>query len=120
MAQISYFYCLFQNIYQAEIIKLIWLLLILYSTYQIYLLQVNYKLRDFPKPDLRPNIGPFPLKNEQTLPIIVYIIPNLFVLLSGENFIKMGTKLSKLQMLEILHKNVNENVFSFIFLYKFS
>ena len=46
-----------------------WLLLILYSTYQIYLLQVNHKLRDFPRPDFGPNIGPFPIKkNEQLFP----------------------------------------------------
>ena len=33
-----------------------------------------------------------------------------FVLHFGENFMKIGTKIAKLQMHENLHKNVNENM----------
>ena len=44
-----------------------------------------------------------------------YINPNFLVLHFGENFIKIRTKLPKLQMHENLHKNVNENTFSFTF-----
>ena len=53
---------------------------------------------------------------EQKLPKIVKIIPNFLVLYFGENFIKIRTKIPKLQM----HENVNENMFSFLFLCKFS
>ena len=57
---------------------------------------------------------------------MVYIIPNFLVLHYGENFMKIRTKIAKLQMHENLHKNVNENmfsnesIFSFTFLSKFS
>ena len=51
---------------------------------------------------------------------MVYIIPNFSVLHFGEKFMKMGTKIGKLQIHENLHKNVNENMFSFIFVCKFS
>ena len=54
-------------------------------------------------------------KNEQKLPKRVYIIPNFLVLHFGENFMKIRTKIAKLQMHENLHKNVNENMFSFTF-----
>ena len=40
--------------------------------------------RDFPRPDLGPNIGPFPIQNEQKLSKMVYIIPNFLVLHLGE------------------------------------
>ena len=60
------------------------------------------------------------LKNEPKLPKMVYIIPNLLILHFGENFKQIRTKIAKLQMHENLHKNVNENMFSFTFLYKFS
>ena len=33
---------------------------------------------------------------------------------------KIGAKMAKLQMHENMHKNVNENMFSFTFLHKFS
>ena len=46
---------------------------------------------------------------------MVYIIPNFLVLHFGENFMKIRTKIAKLQMHENLHKNVNENMFSFTF-----
>ena len=64
---------------------------------------------DFPRPDFQ-NIGPgpFPIKNEQKLSQMVYIIPNWLVLHFGENFMKIWTKTAKLQM----HENVNENMFS--------
>ena len=52
-------------------------------------------------PDLGSNIGPFPIKNEQKLSKIVYIIPNFLVL---QNFMKIRTKIPKLQMHENLHK----------------
>ena len=58
-------------------------------------------VRDFPCPDLEPNISP----NEQKLPIMTYIIPNFLVLHFGENFMKIRTKKTKLQMHENLHKN---------------
>ena len=76
--------------------------------------------RDFPRPNLGPNIGPFPIQNGQKLPKMVYIIPNFLVVHFGENFMKMRTKIAKLQMHENLHKNVNENMFLFTFLCKFS
>ena len=44
---------------------------------------------------------------------MVIIIPNFIVLHFGENFMKIQTKIAKLQMHENLHKNVNENMFSF-------
>ena len=47
---------------------------------------------------------------------MVYVIPNFLVLHFGENFMKVWTKIAKLQMHENLHKNVNENMFSFTFL----
>ena len=42
---------------------------------------------------------------------MVYIIPNFLVLYFGENFMKIQSKIPKLQMHEKLHKNVNENMF---------
>ena len=60
------------------------------------------------------------MKNKQKLSKMVFIIPNILVLHSGENFRKIRTKIAKLQMHENLHKNVNENMFSFTFLYIFS
>ena len=78
------------------------------------------KCRDFPRPDLGPNIDPFPIQNEQKLPKIGYIIPNFLVLQFEENFMKIRSKIAKLQMHENLHKNVNENIYSFIFLCKYS
>ena len=61
-------------------------------------------------------------KNEQKLSKVVYIIPNIFVLHFGENFMKIRTKnkIAKLQMLENLYKNVDEIMFSFTYLCKFS
>ena len=50
---------------------------------------------------------------------MVYIIPNFF-LHFGENFMEIQTKIAKLQMHENLLKNVNENMFSFTFVCKFS
>ena len=78
------------------------------------------KSRDFPMPDLGPNKGPSQLKIEQKFPKMVFIISNFLILHFGENFMKIPTKMAKLQMHENLHKNVNENMFSFTFLYKFS
>ena len=51
-------------------------------------------------------------KNEQKLHKMVYIIPSFFVLHFGENFIKIKTKLAKLQM----HENFYKNVFIHIFM----
>ena len=51
---------------------------------------------------------------EQNLPIMaimVYMIPNFLVIHFGENFVKIQTKIPKLQMHENLHKNVNETMF---------
>ena len=51
---------------------------------------------------------------------MVYIITNFLVLHFGENFMKILTKIEKLQMHEKLHKYMIENMFSFTFLCKFS
>ena len=59
-------------------------------------------------------------KNEQKLPKMVSTIRNFFVLHFGENFMKIQTKIAKLQMPKKLYKNVNENMFLFTFLCKFS
>ena len=64
--------------------------------------------------------APSRFKNEQKLPIMVYIIPKFLVLHFGENFMKIQTKIAKLQMHENLYKNMNKNMFSFMFLSKFS
>ena len=78
------------------------------------------RCRDFPWPDFGPNNGTFPVKNEQKLPkIMVHIIPN-FLVLHFTDFMIIRSKIPKLQMHENLHKNVNENIFSFTFLCKFS
>ena len=77
-------------------------------------------IRDFPKPDLGPNIGLSQFKNEQKIPKMVYIIPNFIVLHLDENFMKIRTKIAKLQIHENFHKNANGNMFSFTFLCKFS
>ena len=45
---------------------------------------------------------------------MVYIIPNFLLLHFGENFMKIGTKVAKIQMHENLHKNVNENFYAFL------
>ena len=42
---------------------------------------------------------------------MVYIIPNFLVGHFGENFMKIRSKIQKLQMHEKLHKNVNKNMF---------
>ena len=55
--------------------------------------------------------APSQFKKEQKLPKMVYIIPNFFVLHFGEAFMKIRTKIAKLQMHENLNKNVNENMF---------
>ena len=59
--------------------------------------------------------APSQFKNEQKLPKMVYIVPNFLVLHFCENFMKIRTKIPKLQIHENLHKNVNENMFSFTF-----
>ena len=76
--------------------------------------------RDFPRPDLGQIPAPSQSKYEQKLPEMVYSILNFLVLHFGENFMKIRTKIAKLQMHENVYKNVNENMFSFTFLYKFS
>ena len=69
--------------------------------------------RDFPRPDLGLNNGPFPIpKGTKTSQNDVYHSQ----FLSSTFWIKI----SKLQMHEKLHKNVNENMFSFTFLCNFS
>ena len=62
---------------------------------------------------------PYISKNEQKLSKMVFIIPNFLVLHFGENFMKIRLKIPKLQMHEKLQKNVNENMFSFIFFMQF-
>ena len=65
-------------------------------------------------------LAPYQFKNEQKLSNMVYIIPNFLVLNSGENLMKIQTKIAKLQMHESLHKNVNENMISEQFKYQAS
>ena len=65
-------------------------------------------------------MGPIPISNcAKTSQNGVYHFQFL-VLHFGVNFMKIGTKIPKLQMHENLHKNVNENMFSFTFLCTFS
>ena len=76
--------------------------------------------RGFPRPNLGPIIGLYPIKkNGQKLPKIVYIIPNFLALHFGENFMKIRTKIQKLKLHENLHEKC-ECTFSFTFLCKFS
>ena len=70
--------------------------------------------------NIGPSISPSQLKKQQKLSKMVFIIPIFLVLNFGENFMKIRTKIAKLQMHENLHKNVNEKVFSFTFLCNFS
>ena len=70
--------------------------------------------RDFPRSDLGPIKGPFSIQklatNSQN-----GVYPSQFLVLHfGEDFMKLRSK--KLRMHEKLHKNVNENMFSFTFL----
>ena len=46
---------------------------------------------------------------------MVYVNPNFLVLHLGEKFVKIRTKIAKFPLHENLHKNVNENMFSFTF-----
>ena len=69
--------------------------------------------RDFPRAIFGPKIGPFPIKKQAKTPKMVCIIPNCLDLHFGKKFMKIRTKIAKLQMHENLHKNVT-------FLYKFS
>ena len=55
--------------------------------------------------------APSQLKNEQKLHKMVYIFPNYLVLHFGENFMKIRTKIAKLQMHENVYNIVNENMF---------
>ena len=79
-----------------------------------------YNLRDFPRPDLRLNIGPFPIqkwaKTSQNGVCRSQFLSSTF----WWNFHENPNKIAKLLIHENLHKNVNENMFSFTFLYKFS
>ena len=50
----------------------------------------------------------------------MYIIRNFLVLHFVGNFMKIQTKIAKLQVHENLYKNVNENMFSFTLLDKVS
>ena len=76
--------------------------------------------RDFARSDFGSNIGPSQFNNDQKLPKMVYINPIYLVLHFCEIFMKIRTKMAKLHMHKYLHKNVNENMFSFTFLCKFS
>ena len=64
--------------------------------------------------------APSRFKYEQKLPKMVCVIPNFIVIHFGENFMKIRSKIPKLQTHENFHKNVNENMFSFTFLCNFS
>ena len=75
--------------------------------------------RDFPGLIWGRISDPSQFKNQQIRPKMLYIIPNFLVLHFGENVMKIGTKIAQLQIHENLHKNVNENMFSFTFLCKF-
>ena len=54
------------------------------------------------------------------LPKMVNIIPIFLILQICENFMKIRTKIAKLHVHENLRKNVNENMFSFTLLCKYS
>ena len=75
--------------------------------------------RDFPRPDLGPNIDPFPIQKLAKASQNGVYYSQFIVLHLGENFMKILTKIAKLPLHENLHKNVNENMFSFTFLCKF-
>ena len=73
--------------------------------------------RHFSRPDLGPNISLCPIKKyAKTSNKKVYIIPKCLVLHFGENFMEIGTKTAEVQVLENLHINVNENMFSLMFM----
>ena len=57
-------------------------------------------IRDFPRPDLGPNNDPFKIKTSQ----MSYIVLNFLGLHFGENFVKIRSKIPKLQMHDKLHK----------------
>ena len=59
--------------------------------------------RDFPRPILGPNIAPSHSKNEQKLPKLVNNSTNSLALQFGENFMKISTKIAKLQMFSFTH-----------------
>ena len=63
--------------------------------------------------------APSQFKNEQNLPKMVYIIPNFLVLHFGENFTKIRSKISKLQMPENLHTMWMKTCFLHIFMHIF-
>ena len=44
----------------------------------------------------------------------MHIIPNFYIQQFGENFMKIRTKILKLQMHEHLHTNVKENIYIFM------
>ena len=71
--------------------------------------------RGLPGPDLGLNTGPFPIKKWEKLLKMMYVIPNFLLLHFGESFMKIPTKIVKLQMHDNLQWNVNENMFSFTF-----
>ena len=52
------------------------------------------------------------IKCQQKLPKMLSIMPKFLVLHFGEIFMKIRTKIAKLQMHVNLHKNANENMFS--------
>ena len=56
--------------------------------------------------------APSQFKIEQKLSKMVYTIPNFLVLLFGENFVKIQTKIARLQIHEHLHKNVNSHLYA--------
>ena len=82
---------------------------------QAYCIKVDGKVHWYTELTLYLKAGIFPdliwgristpsqLKNEQKLPKMVIIIPNFLVLHFGENFMKIRTKIAKLQMHENLH-----------------
>ena len=79
--------------------------------------------RDFPRPDLGPNISrisaSFQLKVSKNFSKwCIYIIPYFLVLHFGEHFMKIRTKIAKLQMHENLHKNVYENKHIYLIFFK--
>ena len=61
-------------------------------------------------------LAPSQFNNEQKLPKMVYIIPNFLVLHFGENFLKIRTKIPKLQMHENFHKHVFIHIIMQIFM----
>ena len=71
------------------------------------MLSINTKTQTTKHPGIFQGLWPLPNSKISKKSII----PNFLVPLFGENFMKISTKIPKLQMHEILHENMNGNCF---------